>query len=122
MNSKDPAGIPQTSSEDIVVERPAQGTPHQGKVLLAMQSHSDDIPLFAGGTVAKLIKEGYTGYLLRATNDDMGDDVGQKGTIGEHVLRNERENAEVARVLGLKKCFDLNYNNHRMADVPHNEL
>jgi LmbE family N-acetylglucosaminyl deacetylase len=122
MSSTHNPGIPGTPSEEIVIERPAQGTPHQGRVLLAMQSHSDDIPLFAAGTVAKLIKEGYTGYLLRATNDDMGDDVGQRGTIGEHVLRNERENAEVARVLGLKRCFDLNYNNHRMADVPHNEL
>jgi LmbE family N-acetylglucosaminyl deacetylase len=122
MHSSDHPGIPHPSSGDILIERPAQGTPHKGKVLLAMQAHSDDIPLFAGGTVAKLIKEGYTGYLLRATNDDMGDDVGQRGSIGEHVLRNERENAEVARVLGLKRTFDLNYNNHRMADVSHNEL
>jgi hypothetical protein len=38
------------------------------------------------------------------------------------VLGNERDNAEVARVLGLKKAFDLNYSNHRMADVSLNEL
>ena len=76
------------------------------------------------GTVAKLVKEGYTGYLLRATNDDMGDapGLGTPGTIGDHVLGNERDNAEVARVLGLKKVFDLNYPNHRMGDVSHNEL
>jgi LmbE family N-acetylglucosaminyl deacetylase len=109
---------------DAAVEGPADGTPHKGKVLLAVQAHSDDIPLMAAGTVAKLVKEGYTGYLLRATNDDMGDapGLGTPGSIGDHVRGNERDNAEVARVLGLKKAFDLNYSNHRMADVSLNEL
>jgi LmbE family N-acetylglucosaminyl deacetylase len=112
------------TSSDALVERAAEGTPHKGKVLLAVQAHSDDIPLMAGGVVAKLVKEGYTGYLLRATNDDMGDapGLGTAGTIGDHVLGNQRDNAEVARVLGLKKPFDLNYSNHRMADVSQNEL
>jgi LmbE family N-acetylglucosaminyl deacetylase len=93
-------------------------------VLLAIQAHSDDIPLSAAGTVAKLIEEGYTGYLVRATNDDMGDapDLGTPGSIGEHVLGNERDNTEVAGILGCKGKFDLNYNNHRMADVSLNEL
>src|SRR5262245_54168312 len=109
---------------DAILERPATGTPHKGKVLLAVQAHSDDIPLMAGGVVAKLVKEGYTGYLLRATNDDMGDapGPGPPGNIGDHVLGNERDNIEVARALGLKKAFDLNYGNHRMGDVPLNEL
>jgi LmbE family N-acetylglucosaminyl deacetylase len=109
---------------DVFLERAADGTPHKGKVLLAVQAHSDDIPLMAGGTVAKLVKEGYTGYLLRATNDDMGDapGLGTPGSIGDHVLGNERDNAEVARHLGLKKVFDLNYSNHRMGDVSLNEL
>src|SRR5262245_37405453 len=100
---------------DVFLERPAEGAPHKGKVLLAVQAHSDDIPLMAGGVVAKLVREGYTGYLLRATNDDMGDapGLGTAGSIGDHVLGNERDNAEVARVLGLKKAFDLNYSNHR---------
>jgi LmbE family N-acetylglucosaminyl deacetylase len=108
----------------VFVERPTSGRPHRGKVLLALQAHSDDIPLFAAGTVAKLIEEGYTGYLIRATNDDMGDAVGlgTPGTIGENVAGNERDNAEVARVLGCKAHFDLNYSNHRMADASLNEL
>lgn len=109
---------------DVFLERAAEGKPHKSKVLLAVQAHSDDIPLMASGVVAKLVKEGYTGYLLRATNDDMGDapGLGTPGTIGDHVRGNERDNAEVARVLGLKKAFDLNYSNHRMADVSLNEL
>jgi LmbE family N-acetylglucosaminyl deacetylase len=115
---------PPTTAGGVVLERPATGQPHKGKVLLALQAHSDDIPLEASGTVAKLIEEGYTGYLVRATNDDMGDapGLGTMGTIGENVLGNERDNARIAEILGCKSHFDLNYNNHRMADVSLNEL
>ena len=107
-----------------LLERPVAGQPHKGKVLLAVQAHADDIPLEAAGTVAKLIEEGYTGYLVRATNDDMGDapGLGTPGTIGENVLGNERDTAKVAEVLGCENHFDLNYSNHRMADISLNEL
>lgn len=118
------SGQQAAAGANVVLERFQEGRPHRGKVLLALQAHSDDIPLFAAGTVAKLIEEGYTGYLLRATNDDMGDapGLGTPGTIGENVLGNERDNLEVARVLGCSRNFDLNYNNHRMGDVSINEL
>ena len=108
----------------VFLEHPTADQPHKGKVLLALQAHSDDIPLFASGTVAKLIEEGYTGYLVRATNDDMGDaaGLGTPGTIGENVVGNERDTAEIARVLGCQRHFDLNYSNHRMADVSLNEV
>jgi LmbE family N-acetylglucosaminyl deacetylase len=106
------------------MERAAEGRPHQGKVLLALQAHSDDVALFAAGTVAKLIEEGYTGYLVRATNDDMGDSpgLGTPGTTAENALGNERDNDNIARILGCKGHFDLNYSNHRMADVSVNEV
>src|ERR1043165_350527 len=104
------------------IERSQTGTPHRGKVLAAIQPHADDIALICAGTVAKLLHEGYTGYMIRATNDDMGDDVGVPGTVGDNVLRNKREVAEQARVLGLKRDFALNYNNHRMSDISRNEL
>jgi LmbE family N-acetylglucosaminyl deacetylase len=111
-------------SPAVVLERPAAGTPHAGKVLLAVQAHSDDIPLSAAGTVAKLIQEGYTGYLVRATNDDMGDapGLGTPGTIGEHVLGNERDNTKLLSILGLKDKFDLNYSNHLMGGAAFNEV
>ena len=117
----DRAGAQQPASGPFL-ERARTGLPHQGKVLAAIQPHSDDVALLCGGTVAKLIREGYTGYMIRATNDDMGDDVGEPGTVGENVLRNEREVAEQTRVLGLKRDFALNYNNHRMGDISRNEL
>src|SRR5437763_16827466 len=59
-----------TYADDLVIERNRPGKPHQGKVLAAVEAHSDDIPLFAAGTVAKLIDEGYTGYLIRISNDE----------------------------------------------------
>jgi LmbE family N-acetylglucosaminyl deacetylase len=109
---------------DVYLERPAAGAPHKGKVLLALQAHSDDVPLHAAGTVAKLVQEGYTGYLVRASNDDMGDapGLGTPGTIGENVLGNERDNAALVGILGLKGNFDFNYNNHYMAGVSQNEI
>jgi LmbE family N-acetylglucosaminyl deacetylase len=114
----------QTTNSGVVIERPRAGTPHAGKVLVAIQPHSDDIPLFAAGTVAKLIREGYIGHLIRVTNDDMGDQMGlgERGTIGQNVLGNERDNREVARALGLNRVFDLNYSNHRMSGVSQPEL
>src|SRR5437763_12620649 len=92
----------QGAAGEVVFERANAGQPHKGKVLLALQAHSDDIPLSSAGTVAKLIDEGYTGYLVRASNDDMGDapGLGTPGTIGDHVLGNQRDTDEVARVLG----------------------
>src|SRR2546425_5132487 len=92
------------------IERAASGRPHAGKALAAIQPHSDDIPIFAAGTVAKLIDEGYAGYLIRVTNDDMAG----PGSIGTTVLANEKDNNEVGRVLGVRKIFNLNYGNHMM--------
>src|SRR5215470_11312112 len=112
----------QTFAGNVFFERNASGTPHTGKVLAAIQPHSDDVPLYCGGTVAKLIHEGYTGILIRATNDDMGDDIGEPGTVGENVLRNEKEVGQLTRILGLERDFALNYNNHRMSDISRNEL
>src|SRR4030095_1962955 len=43
---------------ELVIERPLAGRPHEGKVLAAIQPHSDELPLFAAGTVAKLVSEG----------------------------------------------------------------
>ena len=63
-------GSPFWRTGSIVPEPAAAGKPHIGKVLAAIQPHADDIPLFAAGTVAKLVNEGYTGYMIRTTNDE----------------------------------------------------
>ncbi len=107
-----------TAHGELVVERPAAGKPHSGKVLATIQPHADDIPLFAAGTVAKLLEEGYTGHLIRVTNDDSAG----PGTVGTTVLANEKDNDAVARVLGLKSAFNLNYPNHQMDGTSRPEL
>jgi LmbE family N-acetylglucosaminyl deacetylase len=54
----------------------------------------------------------------------MGDatGLGTPGSIGENALGNERDNARIASILGCKEHFDLDYGNHRMADVSLNEV
>lgn len=103
---------------EIQVERAQPGRPHTGKVLAAIQPHADDIPLFACGLVLKLLHEGYTGYLIRTTNDDHTG----PGTVGEGVLANERDNLAVASALGLKKTYELYYRNHMLDGVSPLEL
>jgi LmbE family N-acetylglucosaminyl deacetylase len=120
------AGLPALSaaadgpyaSSDVYIERASPGRPHAGKVLAAIQPHADDLPLFAGGLVLKLIDEGYTGYMIRTTNDDHTG----PGTVGEGVLANERDNLAVTRAFGLKKCYDLYYRNHMLDSVSPLEL
>src|SRR4051795_10419455 len=84
-------------STEVFVEKDQTGQPHKGKVLASIQPHSDDRPLFAAGTVIKLIREGYTGILIRTTNDEM---AGSGATVGEVVLNNEKDNDAIARTMG----------------------
>jgi LmbE family N-acetylglucosaminyl deacetylase len=113
-----PQGAGPATSEGVFVELPASGKPQAGKVLAAVQPHTDDVPIFAGGTVAKLVSEGYTGYLIRTTNDEMAG----SGTTGERVLDNERDTEAVAKALGLQRVFNLEYRNHQMDEISRVEL
>ena len=102
----------------LVVERPREGKPRAGQVVVAIQPHSDDIPLFAAGTVLKLMDEGATGYVIRVTNDDMAG----PGSHAETVMANWRDSEAVGKALGVTRTFDLNYNNHMMDNIAWSEL
>ncbi|GAG31822.1 unnamed protein product, partial [marine sediment metagenome] len=104
--------------KNLVIERAVPGQPHKGKVLAAIQPHADDIPLYAAGTVAKLIKEGYTGYLIRTTNEDCSGG----GTVGEGMVNVEQHGPKIARALGLKKAIDLNFSKHQLETIAIQEL
>ncbi len=124
MSSFDSAGeggnLPNNwAGEELVIERPASGRPHEGKVLAVIQPHCDDIAYFAAGTVAKLMHEGYTGYLIRTTNDDA---AGAGKSLGERTLNNEISNEAFAKVMGFKKVYDLGYRNHRMDEYNIQEI
>lgn len=109
-------GTGATSYEvEVTIERKQPGRPHKGKMLAAIQPHCDDIPIFAGGTVLKLIDEGYEGILITVSDDSM---AGTGSSYGDIVLKNENDTREVARRLGLKEAFFLNYPNHNMDAWP----
>ncbi len=99
----------------VTLERRQSGRHHQGKVLAAIQPHCDDIPIFAGGTVLKLIDEGYTGYLITMSDDSM---AGTGTSIADIEVKNERDTVEAARRLGCKEAIFLNYPNHNMDGWP----
>jgi len=99
------------ADKQVFIERATEGKPHAGKVLAAIQAHADDVPLFCAGTIAKLLREGYTGYLIQTTNDEK---CGPTPSLGETILANEREVEELAKVLGFEKVFFLGYRNHFM--------
>jgi len=104
---------------DVFIERAATGEPHKGKVLALITPHLDDGPFFAGGTVAKLLKEGYAGYFIRTSNDEKDSyDL----TLGQTVAANEHDTGEFLKASGLKQAFDLGYRNHRMDDVARTEI
>lgn len=116
-----PGSVPAAWFDDhgpLIVERRRDGKPRSGQVVAAIQPHVDDIPLFAAGTLFKLIEEGATAYMIRVTNDDMAG----PGWYGETVSANERDQNAVARVFGCARSFDLNYNNHMMDNISRAEL
>ena len=78
---------------DVTIERKQAGKPHRGKMLAAIQPHCDDIPIFAGGTVLKLIDEGYEGILITMSDDSM---AGCGSGYGVVVWKNEKDTREVA--------------------------
>jgi len=95
--------------DNVVVEQWDDRRPHEGKVVAAVFPHSDDFTFFAGGTLLKMIKEGYTGYFIRLSNDEKDSyDL----SIGETIYRIEQETAQVAKLIGIEKVYDFNYKNH----------
>lgn len=107
------------SAAAVVIERTASNQLHKGKVLALVTPHLDDGPIFAGGAIAKLLREGYTGYFIRTSNDEKDSfDL----SPGETMLANERDTGAMVKALGLRQSFDLGYRNHRMDDVARIEL
>src|SRR5436190_959732 len=102
----------------IFVEKDQLGRPHQAKVFVAVHAHLDDVPYFAGGLCAKLMREGYTGYIVRTSNDEKHGEH----SIAENILSNEQEHLKMAAALGFKDIFDLYYRSHRMNEISPVEL
>ena len=97
--------------EEVIVERDRTGQPHKGKVFAVVV---DDTPLLCAGTCRKFINEGYTGYLIRTSNNEKNGD----GTTGENILNCEQENYAIAQTLGFSDVFELHYRQHRLIGTP----
>jgi LmbE family N-acetylglucosaminyl deacetylase len=110
--------LSQTTAIHATIEKPVRGKPHKGKVFVAVHSHLDDLPYFGAGLCAKLIDEGYTGYIVRTTNDEHSGG----GTNAQNILSNEREHSEMAKALGFKDVFELYYRNDRMEEISKADL
>jgi len=96
----------------------APNRPFVGHVLVVVTCHADDFSIFAGGSIQKLIDQGYTGFLLRVTDDEKSG-----GPDPQHnTWQNDREVREVARLLGLRAVYSLNFKNDELGRVPHERL
>ncbi|HZQ55896.1 MAG TPA: PIG-L family deacetylase [Bryobacteraceae bacterium] len=94
------------------------GRPFAGRVLVVVTCHADDFSIFAGGSIQKLIDQGYTGYLVRVTDDEKSG-----GPDPQHnAAQNDREVREVAHMLGLRAVYSLNFKNDELGRVPHDRL
>ena len=89
-----------------------ESRPHEGKVLGIVQAHADDMPLYSGGLVAKLIAEGYKAFLIQTTNDEKCG----PGTIADAIKSNEVDVSVLADSLGIEDVFNLGYRNHRQEE------
>jgi len=103
---------------DVTIERYTPGKPHKGKVLAVIHSHLDDAPFHCTGTAAKLIKEGYTGYLIRSTNNEKTGG----NTFAENILSHEQDQIKMAKAVGFKDIFNLYYRQHEMDGISPVEL
>jgi len=103
---------------EVTVEKDLPGQPHIGKVFVAIHAHLDDIPYYCAGTVAKLIREGYTGYIIRTSNDEKCG----PGTQDQNIRLNEQDHFRMAKALGVAGVCDLYYRNHRMNEISAQEL
>ncbi|HZT32270.1 MAG TPA: PIG-L deacetylase family protein [Bryobacteraceae bacterium] len=97
----------------------AQTRPYEGRSLVVITAHADDFTIFAGGTIAKLIDQGYTGHLIRVTNDEKDSyDL----DLGETSHRNTVEMREAARILGINDVHSLDFRNDEMDAISETEV
>lgn len=90
-----------------------------GRVVLLVVAHADDVALFLGGTVAAWSTQGWRVVVVRVT-DDRWDSVGTDETTTIEANRSEFEAA--AHVLGIAEIVELGYPTDVLGDVSEVEL
>jgi LmbE family N-acetylglucosaminyl deacetylase len=93
--------------------------PGEGRVVLVVVAHADDVALFIGGTVAAWADAGWRVVVVRAT-DDRWDSVGSDEAAT--VAANRDEFARAADILGVHQIVELGYPTDTLGDVSTVEL
>jgi len=93
--------------------------PGEGRVVLVVVAHADDVTLFLGGTVASWADAGWRVVVVRVT-DDRWDSVGSDE--GSTMLANRDEFERAAKILGVADVVELGYPTDTLRDVSTVEL
>ena len=88
--------------------------PGDGRVVLVVVAHADDLALFLGGTVARWADEGWSVVVVRVT-DDRWDSVALSET--DTIAANRAEFGRAASILGVTEIVELGHATDRLADL-----
>lgn len=91
----------------------------EGRVVLVVVAHADDVALFIGGTVARWADAGWRVVVVRVT-DDRWDSV--EVAEDETIRRNAAELRKAAAVLGVDQIVDLGWPTDTLADISEVQL
>ncbi|HYM11948.1 MAG TPA: PIG-L family deacetylase, partial [Bryobacterales bacterium] len=94
-------------------------SPAENKTVLVVTAHAEDYLIGAGGTLAKLIGEGYTAHVVQVTNDE-------KNSEGLEPAETRKANVEegdrAAKLLGVKEIVRLGHKSGELGYISSTEL
>lgn len=93
--------------------------PGNGRVVLVVVAHADDVALFLGGTVAAWVDAGWRVVVVRVT-DDRWDSVGSDEA--STIAANRQEFEQSCAVLGVAEIVELGYPTDTLGDASTVEL
>ncbi len=87
--------------------------------ILIVSAHPDDEILGCGGTVARLVKEGYNAYTLILGEGITSRDIKRDTRKRKNELQKLRQQAEMAnKIIGVKKMYFYDFPDNRFDTVP----
>lgn len=114
-------GVVQLARLRLMSTSPAVWSPEpgEGRVVMVVVAHADDVALFIGGTVARWTAAGWRVIEVRVT-DDRWDSLGLDEA--ETIRRNAAEVRLAAGVLGIAEVIDLGWPTDTLADISETAL
>ena len=89
------------------------------KIALSIVAHADDTEFFAGGTVAKLVEEGFEVHEIITSDNGIGSFELDRETLVKH---SADEAFASARILGKQPPILLGYRDAFLCEIPHTTL